>query len=74
MFTCEKSCPGYYLFAQVVIPDFEGGDELKESSEVKGSLGPTGFRSAFPGSNRVPLRMSRIFPCPMGWPLTSSQA
>ncbi len=49
MFTCEKSCPGNYLFAQVVIPDFEGGDELKESSEVKGSLGPTGFRSAQTG-------------------------
>ncbi len=51
MFSCGKSCPGNCLFAQVVIPDFEGGDELKESSEVKGSLGPTGFRSALGPSN-----------------------
>ena len=51
MFSCGKSCPGNCLFAQVVIPDFEGGDELKESSEVKGSLGPTGFRSAQGSSN-----------------------
>ena len=34
-----------------MIPDFEGGGELKESSEVKGSLGPTGFRSAQGPSN-----------------------
>ena len=40
MFSCEDSCPGDCLFAQVDISDFEGGDELKESSEVKGSLGP----------------------------------
>ncbi len=46
MFSCGKTYPGNCLFAQVVIPDFEGGNELKESSEVKGSLGPTGFRSA----------------------------
>ncbi len=40
MFYCEESCPGNCLFAQIVISDFEGGDELKESSEVKGLLGP----------------------------------
>ncbi len=87
MFSCGKSCPGNGLFAQVVIPDFEEGDELKESLEVnpvprtyvrgfgalplqggrnihprayawgvlwygvKGSLGPTGFRSAQGPSN-----------------------
>ena len=35
----EESCPGNCLFAQVVISDFEGGDELKESSEVKRLVG-----------------------------------
>ena len=44
MFLGEESCPGNCLFAQVAISDFEGGDELKESSEVKGSLGPYGIQ------------------------------
>jgi hypothetical protein len=58
MFSCGKSCPGNCLFAQVVIPDFEGGDELKKSSEVKGSLGPTGFRSAQGLGARVAVELS----------------